>query len=102
PAAPSAPAAPASAPAAAPPAAAPAPAAQGKGRGALVHIRPDGSEGESFPLGDKETMVGRDAGGVFGADFYLSPKHAMFFFAGDALKVRDEDSLNGIYVRIER
>ncbi|HEX5657602.1 MAG TPA: FHA domain-containing protein [Polyangiales bacterium] len=70
-------------------------------RGTLVLIRPDGSEGDSVPLADS-TAVGRQAGGVFAADLYLSPRHATFFFEGNQLVARDEDSLNGLYVRIDR
>jgi pSer/pThr/pTyr-binding forkhead associated (FHA) protein len=70
-------------------------------RGSLVLIRPDGSEGDSVPLSDS-TAVGRQAGGVFAADLYLSPRHATFFFEGNQLVARDEDSLNGLYVRIDR
>jgi len=70
-------------------------------RGNLVLIRPDGSEGDSVPLSDT-TLVGRQAGGVFASDLYLSPRHATFAFDGNQLTVRDEDSLNGIYLRIDR
>ncbi len=70
-------------------------------RGALVLIRPDGSEGESIPLMD-QTLVGRQAGGVFASDLYLSPRHANFAFEGSQLFVRDADSLNGVYTRIDR
>lgn len=70
-------------------------------RGSLVLIRPDGSEGDSVPLSDS-TAVGRQAGGVFAADLYLSPRHATFFFEGNQLVARDEESLNGLYVRIDR
>jgi pSer/pThr/pTyr-binding forkhead associated (FHA) protein len=70
-------------------------------RGNLVLIRPDGSEGDSVPLGDS-TSVGRQAGGVFQSDLYLSPRHATLYFEGSQLFLRDEDSLNGVYVRIDR
>jgi pSer/pThr/pTyr-binding forkhead associated (FHA) protein len=89
---------------AAPAAAAPAkpPASTGAApRGNLVLIRPDGSEGESMPLGDS-TQVGRQMGGVFGSDLYLSPRHATFTFEGTQLVVRDDESLNGVYVRVDR
>ncbi len=79
-----------------PPAAAPA------SRGSLVLIRPDGSEGGTFPLGDSATTVGREAGGLFENDTYMSPKHAIFAFKGNALSVIDQGSLNGVYVRIDR
>jgi pSer/pThr/pTyr-binding forkhead associated (FHA) protein len=90
-------AAPAPAPSAAPraqPAAAP--------RGALVLINPDGSQGDSFALGAGATVVGREAGGVFAHDAYLSPRHATFTFQGDQCSVKDESSLNGVYLKIER
>jgi pSer/pThr/pTyr-binding forkhead associated (FHA) protein len=77
-----------------------APAA-GTGRGSLVLIRPDGTEGDSFPIADGSTVVGREAGALFAADSYLSPTHATFSFAGAELVVKDEGSLNGLYVRID-
>jgi pSer/pThr/pTyr-binding forkhead associated (FHA) protein len=82
------------------PAAAPLPVAVAQ-RGSLVLIRPDGSEGDSIPM--TETLaIGRQAGGVFAGDLYLSPRHATLAFEGPQLFVRDEDSLNGVYVRIDR
>ncbi len=77
----------------------PAPAAA-SARGSLVLIRPDGTEGDSFPIGDS-TTIGREAGALFASDSYLSPKHATFSFSGNELTVKDEDSLNGLYVRID-
>lgn len=68
-------------------------------RGSLVLIRPDGTEGETFPLGDA-TIVGREAAGPFSSDSYLSPQHAQFHFSPEGLVVKDLDSLNGIYIRI--
>ncbi|MEM6961490.1 MAG: zinc-ribbon domain-containing protein, partial [Myxococcota bacterium] len=70
-------------------------------RGSLVVIRPDGTEGAVVPL-SSTTKIGRDTGGPFAGDFYLSPLHATFRFSGSDLMVTDENSLNGIYVRIER
>jgi pSer/pThr/pTyr-binding forkhead associated (FHA) protein len=99
-AAPAAAAAPMAAPAAAAPMAAPA-AAAGPARGTLVLIRPDGTEGESIPLGNT-TPIGRDGGGLFASDSYLSPKHAVFTFKGAQLFVTDSGSLNGVYLRIDR
>jgi pSer/pThr/pTyr-binding forkhead associated (FHA) protein len=88
---------PAPAPAAAP-APVPGPATAAK-RGLLVLIRPDGSEGETFVLGDT-TTIGREAGGLFASDSYLSPRHATFTFGPGGLEVKDEGSLNGVYIRI--
>ncbi|MGD8863200.1 MAG: FHA domain-containing protein [Myxococcales bacterium] len=93
----------AEAPAPAPaPEAAPAAAPAAQARGTLVLINPDGSEGSSFSLADGSTQVGRNAGGVFGSDAYLSPDHATFTFSGDGCTVRDDSSLNGVYVKIGR
>ncbi|MFZ1866017.1 MAG: FHA domain-containing protein [Polyangiales bacterium] len=64
-------------------------------------IQPDGSEGEAFPLSGAKTLIGRSTGGVFANDAYLSPEHAEFRFEDDQLVVKDMESLNGIYVRIE-
>jgi len=88
-------------PAAMAPTAPPPPAMSSQPRGNLVLIRPDGSEGESLQLMD-QTLVGRQAGGIFASDLYLSPRHATFTFEGGQLFVRDEDSLNGVYTRIDR
>jgi pSer/pThr/pTyr-binding forkhead associated (FHA) protein len=38
---------------------------------------------------------------VFATDAYLSPVHATFFFKGDHLSVRDERSLNGVYIKVD-
>jgi pSer/pThr/pTyr-binding forkhead associated (FHA) protein len=91
----------ASAPTAPAPRPGPPVAAAGASRGMLTLIRPDGSEGDVFPL-QEMTVIGRDAGGPFATDSYLSPRHAVFTFRSDGLSVADQNSLNGIYVRIER
>lgn len=70
-------------------------------RARLVLIQPDGSEGEAFPLSGGKTLIGRSTGGVFANDAYLSPEHAEFRFEDDQLVVKDMESLNGIYIRIE-
>jgi len=80
---------------------APAPSASSGGRGTLVLIRPDGTEGESISV-DGNTAVGRASMPQFASDQYLSPRHATFHFGPGGVKVRDESSLNGIYLRIER
>ena len=91
-------------------ASAPAPAAQpaatpaatgGGGAANLVLIRPDGTEGDTFPI-EGSTVVGRETAGPFASDSYLSPKHAEFSFEGGSLVVKDLDSLNGVYFRIAR
>ncbi|MBW2404220.1 MAG: FHA domain-containing protein [Deltaproteobacteria bacterium] len=67
----------------------------------LALIQPDGSEGESFPLPAEGSLIGRATGGIFANDAYLSPEHAEFRFEGDQLVVKDMESLNGVYIRIE-
>lgn len=84
---------------AAQPAAEPAPAAA-EGKGQLVLIQPDGTEGQALSLPADGVTVGRDTGPLFAGDAYMSPKHATFSFAGDTLEVKDEGSLNGIFLRI--
>jgi len=71
-------------------------------RGKLVLILPNGSEGGTHPLYEGENVVGREAGGVFAQDSYLSPRHATFSINGGSVNIRDEGSLNGVYVRVER
>jgi len=71
-------------------------------RGALIVINPDGSEGGVFPLGESGSSVGRNHGTLFSADAYLSPTHATFTLQGTSCTVKDENSLNGVYVKLKR
>jgi pSer/pThr/pTyr-binding forkhead associated (FHA) protein len=89
------------APAAAAPApvAAPAPAA-GPGQVTLTALRADGTEAGTFPLPGPVMTIGRDVGGIFAGDSYLSPRHATFSVRGAKLFVKDELSLNGVYVKV--
>lgn len=67
----------------------------------LVLIHPDGTEGEIFPLNAGETTVGRShPSPIFSEDPFLSPRHATFYFVQGQLYVRDESSLNGVFLRI--
>jgi pSer/pThr/pTyr-binding forkhead associated (FHA) protein len=86
------------APAAAPPAA--APAAAGVGQVVLTALRADGTEAGSFALPGQVTTIGRDAGGIFAGDSYLSPRHATFTVRAGKVLVKDELSLNGVYVKL--
>lgn len=84
----------------APAAAARAPSGQGSGV-TLTALRADGSEAGKYELPKApSTTVGRDSGTIFAGDSYLSPRHATFTFSGKALTVRDEGSLNGVYVKL--
>jgi pSer/pThr/pTyr-binding forkhead associated (FHA) protein len=78
---------------------APAPARLGP-RGHLTLIRPDGTEGGVFPLKEGDNPIGRGQGALFDADPYLSPRHGEFVLTDAGLDVRDQRSLNGVFVRI--
>ncbi len=85
---------------AAPPAAAPAVA--GASSIGLTALRADGSEAGNYRLPDAPSVtVGRDTGSIFAGDSYLSPRHATFTRRGEQLFVKDENSLNGVYVKLK-
>jgi pSer/pThr/pTyr-binding forkhead associated (FHA) protein len=86
----------------APPAAAPqaAPAAAGSSV-ILTALRADGSEAGQFPLPEGPSVtVGRDTGSIFAGDSYLSPRHATFSRREGKIFIKDEGSLNGVYVKL--
>ena len=84
--------------------AAPQPVVQPEPSGLLTLIRPDGSEGGSYPLNAGENRIGRSFGQVFENDGYLSPVHAEVIIKGSGgttgAVVRDLDSLNGVFVKM--
>jgi pSer/pThr/pTyr-binding forkhead associated (FHA) protein len=70
-------------------------------RAKLTLIRGDGEDGVSFTLAGDEHLAGRgDCAISFPDDPFLSPVHANFLYRERQLVVRDEASLNGIFVRI--
>jgi pSer/pThr/pTyr-binding forkhead associated (FHA) protein len=69
-------------------------------RAIITLIRPDGSEGGTFPLREGENKIGRDHGLIFENDGYLSPTHCDLIVSGGSAVVRDLDSLNGVFVRM--
>jgi pSer/pThr/pTyr-binding forkhead associated (FHA) protein len=70
-------------------------------RAKLTLIRGDGEDGVSFTLAGKDHHAGRGECPIsFPDDPFLSPTHANFIYANNQLVVRDEGSLNGVYVRI--
>jgi len=81
------------------PAAAPA-AATAPGQVILTALRADGTEAGTFALPGTVMTVGRDVGGIFAGDSYLSPRHATFTVRGSKVFVKDEMSLNGVYVKL--
>lgn len=72
------------------------------GRARLVVVRGDSSDGLSYQLHGTEHVVGRREGVVlFSEDPLVSPKHANFFYRDGKLFVRDEESTNGVFIRIK-
>ncbi len=72
-----------------------------RGTAKLILIRGEGMDGLSYHLNRDEHIAGRKVGEIlFPEDSYLSPRHANFFYDGGRLFVRDENSLNGVFVRI--
>jgi len=79
-----------------------APAANGARSIMLTALRADGSEAGQFRLPDgPQVTVGRDTGSIFAGDSYLSPRHATFFRRGPQLSIKDEGSLNGVYLKLK-
>jgi pSer/pThr/pTyr-binding forkhead associated (FHA) protein len=68
----------------------------------LTALRADGTEAGNFRLPDGPAItVGRDTGSIFAGDSYLSPRHATFNRRGGQLSIRDEGSLNGVYLKLK-
>lgn len=83
-----------------PAAAAAAPAAAHSGI-ILTALRADGSEAGTFRMPDAPVVsVGRDTGSIFAGDSYLSPRHATFSKRSGQLFIKDEGSLNGVYLKV--
>lgn len=84
------------------PAAAPAQAGGALPAVTMTALRADGSEAGSFRLPDMPNVtVGRDTGSIFAGDSYLSPRHATFVRRGGQVFVKDEGSLNGVYLKLK-
>ena len=72
-----------------------------KARARLVLIKGDGADGVSFTLAGEDHSVGREEAAIrFDEDPFMSPVHANFFYRDEKLVVRDENSQNGIFLRI--
>ena len=70
------------------------------GRAKLILIRGEGVEGLSYQLNAEQHVVGRNGQLVFPDDPFVSPRHANLFYRNSKLVVRDEGSLNGVYLRV--
>lgn len=66
----------------------------------LILIRGEGMDGLSYHLKADQHIVGRSGQLEFPDDPFISPKHANFFYRDSKLVVRDEGSLNGVYLRV--
>ena len=67
----------------------------------LIRIHGGGGDGQSYPLDSTSQFVGREGADIlFPDDRHISPRHAEFFEDNRRLFVRDNDSLNGVFVRI--
>lgn len=78
-------------------------AIQQPGQVKLTLIRGDGMDGVTYMLSATEHVAGRSEGALlFPEDPLLSPRHCNFICREGKLFVRDESSVNGIFVRIIR
>jgi len=79
-------------------------AMQAPGKARLILIRGDaGVDGLSYLLQGADHVAGSKDGQIlFPDDAWLSPKHANFTYRGEKLFVRDEESINGVYVRVKQ
>lgn len=73
---------------------------QNPAKAKLILIRGEGMDGLSFHLKAEQHIVGRNGQLVFPDDPFVSPRHANFFYRDGKLVVRDEGSLNGVYIRV--
>jgi len=72
------------------------------GRAKLVVIKGDSMDGVAYQLNGTEHVVGRSEGAIlFPEDPLVSPRHANFVYRDNKLHVRDEGSVNGVFVRIK-
>ncbi len=74
---------------------------QAPGKAKLILIRGEGVEGLSYQLNAEQHVVGRTGQLVFPDDPFVSPKHANFFYRNGKLVVKDEGSVNGVYLRVK-
>ena len=70
------------------------------GSARLVLIQPDGTVGGQVEIPSGGVTVGRDAGGFFANDAFMSPSHAIFRSENQEVVVTDDNSLNGVFVKL--
>lgn len=67
----------------------------------LILVHGDELEGLSYHLKSDQHLMGRTGQLEFPNDPFLSTTHANFFYRNKRLVVRDEGSLNGVFLRIK-
>jgi pSer/pThr/pTyr-binding forkhead associated (FHA) protein len=78
-------------------------ALQAVGKAKLVLIKGEGLDGISYQLNAKEHVAGRSQGVIlFPDDRFLSSRHANFYYDEGKLFLRDEGSVNGVFIRIRQ
>ena len=72
------------------------------GKARLIVIKGEGVDGVTYQLNGTEHVAGRSEGAIlFPEDPLLSPRHANFIYQNGQLKVQDDGSVNGVFVRIK-
>jgi FHA domain len=66
----------------------------------LILIRGEGMDGLSYHLKADHHIVGRTGQLEFPDDPFVSPRHANLFYRDSKLVVRDEGSVNGVFIRV--
>jgi pSer/pThr/pTyr-binding forkhead associated (FHA) protein len=66
----------------------------------LVALDPEGNEVARHPLPEGDSTIGRNTGGVFASDTFLSPDHASFTIKAGKVRVKDRGSLNGVFRKL--
>lgn len=75
---------------------------QTPGKAKLILIKGEGMDGISYHLNSLEHIAGRKDGPIlFTDDRWLSPKHANFVYRDERLLVRDEGSVNGVFLAVK-
>jgi predicted component of type VI protein secretion system len=73
---------------------------QNPSKARLILIHGAGMDGLSYHLKAEQHIVGRSGQLEFPDDPFVSPTHANLFYRDDELVVRDEGSLNGVFLRV--
>ncbi len=75
-------------------------ALQTPGRAKVVFVRGEGVEGVSYQLNATEHVIGRSGHLVLSDDPFVSPRHANLFYRDGHLVAHDEESHNGVFLRV--